>query len=153
MTTAAKKKARIRPDDKLAAPKANSKRAKKAKVASQFTPWTDEQVQILKDAVAAAPNASVGIRAATEKLGKNVGAVAQKWYKIKADAKPKAPAKVKASAKPKAAPVTPAAHSGQSSMYKWMQGQVSDIDTKIADLSAKKASIQSVIGEFERAAH
>jgi hypothetical protein len=138
MAPTAKKITVVRKNTKPAAPKA-----------SQFTPWTAAQVQILKDAVAAAPTAVAGFKVAAKKLGKNVGTVGQKWYKLKAETQPKP----KASAKAEAAPITPEAHPAQRNMYKWMQGRISDIDAKIADLSAKKASIQSVVGEFERAVH
>ena len=121
----------------------------KSKKGSQFTPWTEAELQILKDAVASSPTASAGFKVAAEKLGKAPNAVSQKWYIMKAKEKTqKAP---KASPKAKATPVAPKAAHGQKSMHKWMTGQIADIDAKIADLNGRKQSYQSVINQFEKA--
>lgn len=44
--------------------------------------WTDEQVQMLKDAVDSSPTARAAFESVAKKLGKNVGTVQQKYYNL-----------------------------------------------------------------------
>lgn len=47
-------------------------------------PWTDEDVQVLRESVAGAETLAEGLRMASQRLGRTVGTVQQKWYKMKA---------------------------------------------------------------------
>jgi hypothetical protein len=66
---------------KTSAPKAKAPaKATSSARAGRGTRWSDEQVQLLMDAVKSARTAREGFEQAAKQLGKNVGTVQQKYY-------------------------------------------------------------------------
>lgn len=74
-----------------AAPAKTTKKSRPAASAAKRGPsagrqvarWTDDQVRLLHDAVAAAPSAKAGFEQAARQLDKSVGTVQQKYYALK----------------------------------------------------------------------